>query len=279
MSYKIIADSCCDYTDFDGGMPWLTRVPLTIHVDGTSYRDTEELDCEALMEAMEKSPRGPSTSCPSPGDFLEAYRCGADEVYVVTMSEKVSGTYGSAKTAAQIYTSEGGGNIHVFNSKSAAAGQVALALKIRELAESGASFQQVVDGTEAFLKNISTFFCLETLEVLRKNGRLSHLQSIVAGALKIKMVMGTDDEGAIISKGKALSMERALGKLASAIRDRAQQVGAAGRRLVITHVGCPQRAAELLKALSPCGFAGSVICRSGGLSTTYANRGGVIVSF
>ncbi|MPM46600.1 hypothetical protein SDC9_93305 [bioreactor metagenome] len=75
-------------------------------------------------------------------------------------------------------------------------------------------------------------------------------------------------------------MERALSKLVSAIRDRAQQVGAAGRRLVITHVGCPQRAAALLNALeATCGFAGSVICRSGGLSTTYANRGGVIVSF
>lgn len=274
MAFKIIGDSCCDYTNEAGGLPWLVRVPLTIELGGASYTDDGSIDCGKLLENMAASPSAPKTACPPPAAFMKEFETD-DDVYVVTLSEKVSGTYGSALSAARLYAEETGKkNVHIFNSRSAAAGEIALCIKIRELASSGLAFEDVVLRAEQYAQELTTYFVLETLDVFRKNGRLSHIQSIVTGALRIKLIMGADRDGGIVMCGKALTVPRALSHMAGMITEKHP----GGGRLVITHCNCPDRA-EYVRNLLRASFDEIIVCAAGGLSTTYANSGGIIVGF
>lgn len=92
-------------------------------------------------------------------------------------------------------------NVYVFNSCSASSGEVLVALKVRELAESGAPFKHVVREVEQFIYQMQTMFVLETLENLRKNGRLTRLQSVITGALKIKLLMAATAGGGDLQAG------------------------------------------------------------------------------
>lgn len=282
MTYKILSDSCCDYTTYAEGLPWLERIPLTIELEGQYYIDDPQLDCADLIVKMAASAEAPRSACPSPGIFLEYFEKGAaDDIYVVTLSEKVSGTYNSACNGAKLFKeAHPERNIHVFNSRSAAAGEVAICLKLYELLNAGYDFATVVEKTEAYIQSLSTLFVLETLEVFKKNGRLSHLQAILTSALKIKLVMGADAEGAIEARAKALSMSQAIMKMVGLVKEKGKEMDFSQRLLVITHCDCPARAERIRDLIrGECNFRDILICRAGGISTMYANSGGVVVSF
>ncbi len=281
MSYKIISDSCCDYGETPGELPQLQRVPLTIEIDGAHFRDDETLAIAVLLEKMAASETGAKSACPPPALYADSYEGSQDDVYVVTLSDRLSGSYNSAVAGKTMYLEQGRPkNIHVFNSRSASAAQVAICLKIHELAGRGKQFDDVVAETERFIEELTTLFVLEDLESLRKNGRLSHLQSIITGVLKIKLVMGGDPDGTIGIRGKALSTARAISRMVELIREKCSDVRLLKRTLVITHCNCRERAEQVKKLiLSVCPFERTVICRSGGISTIYANAGGIIVSF
>ncbi len=278
--YQIISDSCCDYTN-EADLSFVRRVSLTIDLDETTYVDDADLDCTALVAAMAASPNAPKSACPSPGAWEEAFDGSEGDIYVVTLSKELSGSYNSAVVAAESYMDEHPGkNIHVFNSRSAAAGQVLLCLEIKRLADAGLPFEQVVEKAGAFRDQIATYFVLESMEVFRKNGRLSRLQSLAIGTLRLKMVMRATDIGYIEPAGKALSLQQALDKMVHIIHDKTAGLDLRERTLVITHVDCPARAAAVRDAiLAASQFGRSIICRSSGISSMYANDGGVIVSY
>ena len=143
---------------------------------------------------------------------MNAFEGEAGHVYVVTLSGKLSGSYNSAVLAAQLYNEEHEEDkqIHVFNSKSASIGETLIGLKIQELEESGASFEEIVTEVESYISSMNTFFVIETLETLRKAGRLSGLKAFVANTLNIKPVMGSTKEGTIQQLGQARGMKKAL---------------------------------------------------------------------
>jgi DegV family protein with EDD domain len=182
MSFKLISDSCCDYGESIPELDGLKRVPLTIEIGEKKYVDDESLDTDLLLKDMRDSRTGAKTACPSPASYAEAYDCEQDDVYVVTLSEKLSGSYNSAVAGKALYEDrDRPKNIHIFNSRTAAAGQVAISMKIHELASQGKRFASVIAETERFIENLTTLFVLEDLENLRKNGRLNHLQSVITG--------------------------------------------------------------------------------------------------
>lgn len=281
MGFQIIGDSCCDYPYLEEDYSWLKRVPLTIELDGEVFVDDENLRSSMLISKMAASRNAPKSACPSPGSYLEAFDCGAEDVYVVTLSDKLSGSYASAVVAANMFQEKyPERNIFVFSSKSASAGQIAICHKIKELAESELPFAQVVEQTLDFVNRLGTYFILETLDVFRKNGRLNHLQSLVTGALKIKLVMGGDETGNIAVRGKALSMDRAIAKMAELIRDRHAGTDMTGRRLFITHCQCPDRARFARdKIMEKVPFLDCTILKSSGVSSMYANAGGIIIGY
>ena len=278
MSFKIIVDSCCDLTSAMLHDPTYVKVPLTIEVDGTYFVDDVSFQQSELLWQMKQSPNAPKTSCPSPAQYLDAFDCGADELYVVTLSALLSGSHNSAQQARQIWLEEHpDAKVHIFNSCSASAGEALLAMKIREFASQGLLFQQVIREVDRFSRDMQTLFVLESLDNLRKNGRLTGLQSVVTGALRIKLLMGATPEGEICKKGQAISIKQALSKMVELMVKDAKHVG---RTLVLSHCNCLERAFQLKEmVLKACQFRDVVIVETRGISTVYANDGGIVAAY
>ena len=279
MGFKIVVDSCCDLTGQMLKDPHFVKVPLTIRSNGSSFIDNETFDQADLLWAMKQSDDAPATACPSPQSYLDAYQGPEEEdVYVVTLSALLSGSHNSAEQARMLMEEDHPNkNVYVFNSCSASSGEVLVALKVRELAESGAPFKHVVREVEQFIYQMQTMFVLETLENLRKNGRLTRLQSMVTGALKIKLLMAATPEGEICKLGQTLSMKQALSKM---VDHMANDPAHAGRTLAICHCNCLDRAFQV-KAMAEqrCKFAHILILEAGGITSVYANDGGIVTAY
>lgn len=279
MGFKIVVDSCCDLTGQMLKDPHFVKVPLTIRSNGSSFIDNETFDQADLLWAMKQSDDAPATACPSPQSYLDAYQGLEDEdVYVVTLSALLSGSHNSAEQARMLMEEDHPNkNVYVFNSCSASSGEVLVALKVRELAESGAPFKHVVREVEQFIYQMQTMFVLETLENLRKNGRLTRLQSVITGALKIKLLMAATPEGEICKLGQMLSMKQALSKM---VDHMANDPAHAGRTLAICHCNCLDRAFQV-KAMAEqrCKFAHILILEAGGITSVYANDGGIVTAY
>lgn len=278
MSYKIIVDSCGELFDDMKADGRFQSVPLELEVDGYHVVDDESFDQLEFIRRVKESRHSPKSSCPSPQRYVEAYLGEAEHVYVVTLSGKLSGSYNSAELAKKLYLEEQmAKQIHVFDSCSASIGETLIAEKIQESEEAGKSFEEVVAETEKYIKDQQTFFVLETLETLRKNGRLSNLKAWVAGALNIKPVMGATPEGTICQLGQARGMTKALDYMVNEIVKRTKECEK--KILSIAHCNCPERAKQVKEKLEKLAkFKDIRIVDTAGVSTMYANNGGVIVA-
>ena len=279
MSFKIVVDSCCDLTPQMRKDPCFVKVPLSIHANGSVFVDDDTMDQADLLWSMRQSEDAPSTACPSPQAYLDAYQGEeGEDVYVVTLSALLSGSHNSAEQARVLLEEdEPQRNVHVFNSCSASSGEVLIALKLQELASSGMPFKRVVREVEQYIYQMQTLFVLESLENLRKNGRLTKLQAVVTSALKIKLLCGATPEGEIAKVGQALSMKQALSKLVDKI---AADPEHKGRTIAVCHCNCLERALQVKQQLElKCQPAQVLILEAGGITTVYANSGGVVVAY
>ncbi|HIY29778.1 MAG TPA: DegV family protein [Candidatus Mediterraneibacter avicola] len=277
MSYKIIVDSCGELTDEMKKSGHYKTASLSMQVDGTEVVDDETFDQAGFLKLVAESPQCPKSSCPSPEEYMSLYSCGADRIYVVTLSSELSGSYNSAELGRKLFVEEQGEKqIYVFNSRSASVGESLIALKIQECEDKGMEFTQVVDCVEAYIKGQNTYFVLENLDTLRKNGRLTGIKSLVASALNIKPVMGSTPRGTICQLGQARGMKRALDKMVDYIVRNA--VNTEEKILAIAHCNCPERAEQVRKMLlDRVNVKSSFVVDTAGISTMYANDGGIIV--
>lgn len=277
MGYKILCDSCTDFTPEMLTDSCYVRIPLTIYAGDREFVDDGTIVQTELLDAMKASNTGTKTACPAPAAYLSHFD-DAEDIYIVTLSARLSGSYNAADQAVKCYQEEGGThNVHIFNSRSASAGQVQAALKIRELASAGTPFQEVVNQVEAYLDEMNTMFVLESLDNLRKNGRLTKVQALVTGSLRIKLLMGSTPEGEIMKLGQGFTERQTLNKMISRAAEEARHVG---KRLVISHCNCPERAnyvKELAEKL--CRFGEILITATGGISTVYAYDGGIVIAY
>jgi DegV family protein with EDD domain len=278
MSFKIVVDSCCDLTSVQLSDPCFSKVALTIQVGSDLFVDDAQLDQAALLHAMRHCPTAPSTACPSPQQYMDAFDCGADDIYVVCLSALLSGSHNSAEQARALFQEEHPDvRIKVFNSCSASAGEALLALKLRDLAQSGLPFDGVVAEANQFIGHMNTLFVLDSLDNLRKSGRLTALQSLVTGTLRLKLLMGATPAGEICKRGQALSTKQALAKMVELISTDASHTG---RTLFISHCNCLERAYALQDLiLKRCFFSDIRIGPTGGISTVYANDGGIVIAY
>ena len=277
MSYKIIVDSCGELSQEMKASGHFVTASLSIDVDDYHIIDDETFDQKEFLDRVAASPNGPKSSCPSPETYREAYSCEEEHVYAVTLSAELSGSYNSAVLGKNLYHEEyGEKDIYVFNSRSASIGETLIALKIAECEEQGMEFQQIVDTVEAYIEGQNTFFLLETLETLRKNGRLTGLKAVVATALNIKPVMGATPEGTICQLGQARGMKKALVKLADEVAKKT--VRAEEKTLAVSHCNCPARAQELKRMrVERRNPKDVLVLDTAGISSMYASDGGVIV--
>ena len=277
--YKIVIDSCGELPEELKGDKHFCNVPLEIEVDGHQITDDETFDQKDFLQRVKACIHSPKSACPSPERYMSAFEGEAEHVYVVTLSGKLSGSYNSAVLAAQLYNEEHEDTkqIHVFNSKSASIGETLIGLKIQEKEEEGISFEKVVEQVEEYISSMNTFFVLETLETLRKAGRLSNLKALVANTLNIKPVMGSTKEGMIQQLGQARGMKKALNKM---VEDMLKVTkNCENRVLAIAHCNCPERAEFVKEAIEKVAkFKKIVIVNTAGVSSMYANDGGLILA-
>ena len=279
MSYKIFGDSCLDLTEELKKDPRIEMIPLTLQVDDHMIMDDETFDQKAFLAMVKASPNCPKTACPSPEAFKKACECDADDIYIITLSSHLSGTYNSAVLGKELYEEEHGKgkkNILVIDSESASAGELNEALAIRDMYEEGLVFSEISERILKMRDEQQTYFVIDTLEPLRKNGRLTGLQAFFATALNIKPVMGAD-HGVIIKLDQARGMNRAMIKMVEQVIEKTPD--SEEKVLAISHCNCPARAQVLKEAFQERMKTGRIIVLdTAGVSSMYANDGGVIVA-
>lgn len=277
MSYKIVVDSCCELPDNYKKDSRFQIVPLGLEVGDYVIQDDENFNQKEFLRKVADYPQCPKSSCPSPEKYREAYHDEADEIYAVTLSSHLSGSYNSAELGRSLYGEKyGEKKIHVVDSESASCGETQLVEKIIACKEAGLGFEETVKAVETFKRKMRTYFVLDNLETLRKNGRLSSVKALVASTLNIKPVM-VGNRGVIEQKGQAIGINKALAKMADFIVGDVEKTEE--RILMITHCNCPERA-EYMRGLMEkrASYRKILIMDTAGISSMYANDGGVIVT-
>lgn len=277
MSYKIVADSCCEFpAEYEKDSRY-ERVPLGLEVDDELIMDDETFHQAEFLKKVAKSPKCPKSFCPSPEKFMEAYKTDAENVFVFTLSSKLSGSYNSAELGKKLYHEKfGEKNIFVLDSESASCGETQQAFKAVQFFKEGFSFEEICKKLTEYRDHMNTYFVLDNLETLRKNGRLTGVKALVASTLSIKPVMGAN-RGEIIQLGQAIGIKKALAKMAEIVAKEA--VCPEEKTLMITHCNCLERAESVRKMiLDKIRVKDVLIMDTKGVSSMYANDGGVIVT-
>ncbi|MBE5946997.1 MAG: DegV family protein [Lachnospiraceae bacterium] len=276
MKFRIIGDSCCDFTKEDLAKGYFVSVPLTLTVGDVDIIDDENFNQEYFLKLMSDCETCPKSACPSPDAYIDKFQ-DADDIYIVTLSSKLSGSFNSALVARQIYLENHPNvNIHVFDSKSAAAGEHLICEKIEECALAGMDYKDVITTVDEYIKGMRTIFVLDDLEVMRKNGRMSKVKSIAANILNIKPVLYAVD-GEIRQLDQARGMNKALNKLLWHIEKEGYDKT---RKVIISQCNSRERCMNIKKILmDKFDFKNVEILNGKGVTTMYENSGGVVVSF
>ena len=254
----------------------VAHVPLNLQIEEKVYLDDEDINLDDYMAHMESSTIAVKTSAPSPDLFLEKFKTG-DNIFVVTLSSKLSATYQSAVTARDMYFEEYGKKfIHIFDSLSAAIGEGVVALKIAELLKKEVPSNEIVEQVNQFIKGMSTYFILDKFDNLVKTGRVNPYIAKVASFLNVKPICGAEN-GEIKMVDKARGYNKALAKLVQIIKENTPDIES--RVIGITHVKAYEKAVALKEELQTHLKPKDILIQEcKGVTTTYANRGGVIVA-
>lgn len=281
MSIGIITDSCCDLTPELRAKLSADLIPLKITVGDKTFVDDSSIDLVGLRTAIRQSKTAATTACPAPEEYAAAMRQ-YDQCVVITISAKLSGSHNAASVGRDLVLEEfPDKKIHVFDSRSASSGEVQIALEAYELAQQGMGFDELVRRMEERIPKMRTLFVLEDLSTLMKNGRLNKVVGTVATLLSLRPIMSENGAGEIVMLDKVRGTQKALERLAELVAEHTLGCAAQSVRLVLSHCNNPERGESLRTLLlGRCPALREVLLLSTqGLSTVYANEGGVIAAF
>ena len=199
----------------------LTVVPLNLRWDEDVYKDNVDITPQAFYEKLEKSNSMPSTSQPSAGEFLEAYKSaakGADGVVVVVISSGISGTYNSAVLAQGEFSQV---PVVVIDSKVTAAGLVFMLQAMAEKARQGASIDDMAKVAKDVHDSMGIYFVVDTLKYLHKGGRIGGASAILGSALDLKPILYLSEEGKIEALEKVRTKKKAVKRLVEIAKEKA----------------------------------------------------------
>jgi DegV family protein with EDD domain len=278
MKIKIVADSSCDLTEEIKKEMNIEIAPLVLQLGDKSYIDDESLDIKQYIKDMKQCEVAPKTACPSLEEYMNRYK-GEESVFVVTLSSALSGSYSSAVVARDMFLEEVGNKfIHVFDSLSAVVGETLITLKINDLANLNFNELEIVEKVNKYIKEMKTYFILESLEHLAKAGRLNPIVAKIASMLSIKPIMGATEEGTIKLVEKTRGYKKAIRRLAEIVGEEGKNLEE--KVLGIAHCNCLEKALEFKEeVLKSYNFKKIIIVEMGGLSTTYADDGGLVIAF
>ena len=271
MSYVIVSDSSSNIFSLAGAN--YTTVPMKV-VGAKEYVDTPELDLAGMVADLKEFKGKSGSSCPNVQEWLDAFG-DADEVYCVTISRNLSGSYNSAKQAIDTYLEENPGKkAYVFDSFSAGPEMAMIAEKIAEYAAAGSDYDTVVTKVEEYQDNVHTLFCLESLTNLARNGRVNPAVAKIAGVLGIR-VIGDANNGQITPIHKVRGHKKAMQTIVEMMEERGFYDGA-----LIRVAACfAESQANDLKALVLDKWPNTrfVIESTRGLCSFYAEVGGLMI--
>ncbi len=231
----IITDSSCDLSEEVVTDLGITVVPLEIRFGMQSFTDRVELSTADFWVRCRTSEELPSTAAPSPGAFAQAYQraadAGASEVVVITLSGDLSATIEAAQQAAGEPPS--GLTCHVVDSRTVSAGLGLLVIAAAELAATGADGSQIADAVRASAQRVRVHAALDTLENLRKGGRIGAAQSLLGSVLSIKPLITVTD-GRVEPAGKQRTRTRALAHLVDLVAAEGPNISV----IAVMHADC-----------------------------------------
>ena len=271
---KIVADSSCDlfrlkHTEFE-------TASMKIITAEREFIDDADLDVDDMANYLYQYKGKSTSSCPNTTDWLEAFG-DADEIYCVTITSGLSGSYNSACAAKQIYESENEGKrVHVFDTLSAGPEITLIIEKIEECIDKDMSFEDICDCVTAYMKKTGLVFMLKSLKTFANNGRVSPIVAKLVGIASICVVGKASDEGTLEPMHKPRGERRALETLVGCLEKEGFKTG----KISIGH--CQnESAAEQLKELILAKFKNVQIeiHKFRGLCSFYAEKGGVLVGF
>lgn len=214
MSIKIITDSGCDITQEQAKEKGIVVLPLTTIIDGIEYRDGIDIQAGEFYDKLKNSQIMPTTSQVSPGAFLDAFEEYKEhDILCLTISSKLSGCHQSACLAAQ-----GFDNVHVVDTLNVSLGSRNMIDLALSYIEKGMSIEEIVNQLEMDKQNCKVFAYFDTLEYLKRGGRISSTVAAAGAILNIKPVL-TLNEGEIVMDGKARGLKKASSYMANRISD------------------------------------------------------------
>ena len=272
MKRKIVADSSCDMWELNGVD--FAVAPMTISTDNKHYVDNQELDVHLMSEELAKYKGVSHTACPSVGSWLDCYE-GYDEVFVVTLTGAMSGTYNSAMTAKGIYEEENENvKVHVFDSLSTGPEMRLLIEKLKEMIEEDLPFEEIVEKGQDYLNHSRLFFALKSLHNFAMNGRVSKAVASAIGVLNISIFATASEEGTI----QQISKCRGEKKVVKSMIEHLENAGYHGGKVRISHADNLKLAHNVRdKILELYPHADIIVYPMGGLCTYYAEIGGLLV--
>ena len=251
-------------------------VPLKIITDDAEYLDDGTLDAVGMARTLRTYKGKTSTSCPNVSDWLAAYE-GADEVYAITITGTLSGSYNAAQLAAEEYQQENPGKrVFVLDSLSTGPEQRLLAEHLRDLLAEGKEFDEICEEMLRYHKHTHLLFSLESLANLARNGRVKPAVAAMARMLGIRVIGQASEAGELDVLCKTRGEHGALERIVLELKEHGYTNG----RLHISHCGNPA-AAERLKHMVKAVFDGAKvdISECGGLCSYYAELGGLLVGY
>lgn len=277
MGITIVTDSTADLTLDMYRELGIKMVPLTVFFGESFYRDWVDIDPISFYQKLQNSAELPRTSQPSPDQFLEVFKEELEkgnEVISIHLSSKLSGTYNSACIAKQMIGSD---KIYPIDGKTASIGTGILAIMAKRLADEGKSAKEIVEIIEQKTKTIRHLFAVETLEYLKKGGRISPAKATLGNILNIKPILHIVD-GAVEPFDKVRGMKRAVPRIIEVIKQKGLNL--TGQLCGFSYAGSLDEAKEYVelikKELSPGEL---IVTQIGSVIGTYVGPGTVAFIF
>ncbi len=271
MTTAVVTDSTTSLAPGVLERPDVRVVPLTFHFGPSqSYRDKIDMSNEEFYERLIVADEFPTTSQPAPGVFLEAYEAldAYDDILVLTLSRKFSGTYDSAVAAAEMVERPA---VRVLDTKSAEMGSgLILREALREIDEGG-EFRDVRRAAEVAIGRCNIFFAVGTLEYLAKSGRIGRARRLVGTALDVRPVLHIED-GEVVPHKRTRGRKRQMAAIVEEVRPAAE----AGRPLYFGHVAAPELLSELAESL---GVEEKLVAEIGGVVGSHVGLGAYGVAY
>ena len=271
---KIVADSSANVLALQN-TPF-AAAPLKVITNDREFVDDNALNVDAMVSWFDSYKGKSKTSCPNPSDWLQAFG-DADEVYCVTITSGLSGSYNAACIAKQMYEAENKGkHVCVIDSLSAGPELVLIIEKLEEYIGQDLPFAQICQEIEAYKQKTGLAFMLESLKNFAANGRVSPAVAKIAGVLGIRIVGKASDQGTLEPTNKCRGEAKSLSTLLSDLK----AYGLSKGKVRIAHCmneGAAQELKRMILAELPQANIQIHSCR--GLCSYYAEKGGLLIGY